>query len=171
MMLRRGRWLGLAYLALAQARTIPGSARDAVRSATALAIDASKFLSGSNETITLTSTAGSPAIVTLDYGHSVEGIPSFEVVSADGEASVLEITYGESRAVLDRYMVSIAAKVDVMHSKVADLGSRTGRFPWQLPWTRIESIVTISLKSVLSRTVLFKEPFATRSSIFHPSAP
>jgi hypothetical protein len=110
-MLRSGRWLGLAYLALAQARTIPESSRDAVRSATALPTDTSKFLSGSSEIITLTSTDGSPAVVTLDYGHSVEGIPSFEVVSADGDASIFEITYGESKAVLDRYLVSITTKV------------------------------------------------------------
>lgn len=50
---------------------------------------------------------GSSAIVILDYGQSVEGIPEFEVLNTTGDTSVFEITYGESRGALDQYMVSV----------------------------------------------------------------
>lgn len=58
--------------------------------------------------IVLSSSATEDGIRVLDYGANVEGIPSFEVVSATGEAPVLEITYSESKAGLDLYMVRYA---------------------------------------------------------------
>lgn len=60
-----------------------------------------------NDTTILTATAGVPAIVTLDYGHSIEGIPTFEVVSVEGDTSVFEITYAESSTALSSYMVRL----------------------------------------------------------------
>ncbi|KAH6643329.1 Six-hairpin glycosidase-like protein [Truncatella angustata] len=62
------------------------------------------FITSTNETTTLVATAASPAIVILDYGHNVEGIPAFEVLNTDGDTSVLEITYAEAGAALNLYM-------------------------------------------------------------------
>ncbi|KAH6879855.1 alpha-L-rhamnosidase [Thelonectria olida] len=61
---------------------------------------------GSKETTTLTSNGTVPSIMLLDFGENVEGFPTFEVVSASGDTSGFEISYGESRAALDLYMVS-----------------------------------------------------------------
>lgn len=68
----------------------------------------SGIITSTNETTILTAKVGEPAIVTLDYGHSIEGIPTFEVVSAEGDTSVFEITYAESLAALSIYMVRLA---------------------------------------------------------------
>lgn len=53
----------------------------------------------------LSSNGSSPAIIVLDYGQDVEGYATFEVVGQSGNTSVFEMTYGETRAVLDLYMV------------------------------------------------------------------
>lgn len=67
---------------------------------------------GSNGTVTLKGTASAPGVVVLDYGANVEGHPTFQVLSATGDTSVLEITYSETRAVLDSfYMASVSLKV------------------------------------------------------------
>ncbi|KAK7912278.1 hypothetical protein PG985_014759, partial [Apiospora marii] len=71
----------------------------------------------SDEVITLDSMSSSaPAIRTLDYGHSVEGIPAFEVLSAEGDTSAFEMTYAESEAALGMYMsdgpLPLAAAMD-----------------------------------------------------------
>lgn len=55
--------------------------------------------------IVLSSVAKGGSILVLDYGANVEGIPSFEVTSATGDTGVFEITYSESKAGLDLYMV------------------------------------------------------------------
>ena len=55
--------------------------------------------------IVLSSTTTQGGIVVLDYGANVEGIPSFEVIHATGDTGVFEITYSESKAGLDLYMV------------------------------------------------------------------
>lgn len=68
--------------------------------------NANEFITVSHGVITLDSRSADPAIHTLDYSHSVDGIPAFEVVSAKGDTSVFEITYGESSAALKMYMVS-----------------------------------------------------------------
>lgn len=71
---------------------------------------------GSNGTVNLDGSASSPAIVILDYGQDVEGFPTFEVVSASGDTSRLEITYSETRIILDSYMsdgpLPLAAAMD-----------------------------------------------------------
>lgn len=56
-------------------------------------------------THTLTATDGNHAVLILDYEHSVEGIPEFVVAGSEGDSSVFEITYAESKAALDNYMV------------------------------------------------------------------
>ncbi|KAK2039476.1 alpha-L-rhamnosidase [Colletotrichum somersetense] len=73
-------------------------------------------LLGSNGTTTLVSDGTAPAVVVLDYGQNVEGHPTFEVVSASGDTSGLEITYAESEAALGSYMsdgpLPLAAAMD-----------------------------------------------------------
>lgn len=62
------------------------------------------FISSSGDVHVLNSN-GTGAVLILDYGNSVEGIPSFEVVSHEGDTSVFEISYGESKTAFDEYMV------------------------------------------------------------------
>lgn len=90
-----------ALVAVVEARPNPGSGKVSPRSTAS----SSELVTATNETTVLTGTSGVPAIVTLDYGHSVEGIPTFEVVSIEGDTSVFEITYAESLAALTTYMV------------------------------------------------------------------
>ncbi|KAH9895388.1 Six-hairpin glycosidase-like protein [Xylariomycetidae sp. FL2044] len=57
-----------------------------------------------------------PAVVVLDYGQNVEGIPTFEIISQEGDTSKFEITYSETKAGLDLYMcdgpLPLAAAMD-----------------------------------------------------------
>ncbi|KAJ4114753.1 hypothetical protein NW768_011307 [Fusarium equiseti] len=57
-----------------------------------------------NDTITLSSNGSKADIVVLDYGYSVEGHPTFEVVSRSGDTSGFELTFAESKAALNSYM-------------------------------------------------------------------
>lgn len=95
----------LALVAVAQARTItlqqPISARD----------DASELITSTSEITTLDATNGSPAVIILDYDWNVEGVPAFEVVSQEGDTSTFEITYAESSAALNTYMVSSGSMI------------------------------------------------------------
>lgn len=103
-MLRPTSWLSLGlYLAsLTQARTILGRQVE-----TAPENDTpAQLITGLDGVVRLDSTSSSPAIVTLDYNRSVEGIPTFEVLTAEGDTSIFEITYGESHGALSNYMVS-----------------------------------------------------------------
>jgi len=59
-----------------------------------------------NDTITLSSDGSKADIVILDYNYSVEGHPTFEVVSRSGDTSGFELTFAESKAALSLYMVS-----------------------------------------------------------------
>lgn len=89
--------LGLSASTLARGWPSPGVRSDS--------LGLSNFITPGEETQTLTATKGSPAVTVLDYGESVEGIPDFEVVHAEGDTSVFEITYAESKAALTEYMV------------------------------------------------------------------
>lgn len=91
-----------ALSAVSQARPNPGPAQVIPRSPAT----SSGLVTSTNETTVLSASADTPRIVTLDYGHAVEGIPSFEVVSVDGDTSAFEVTYGESLAALGTYMVT-----------------------------------------------------------------
>jgi len=66
-----------------------------------------KFLSGSDGIQVLNANATS-SIIILDYGHEVEGIPSFEVLSHQGDTSLFEISYAESLASFSQYMVHVS---------------------------------------------------------------
>ena len=68
----------------------------------------SKFIAGSNGIEILTAN-GTSSVVVLDYGHEVEGIPSFEVLSHVGDTSIFEVSYAESLAAFDMYMVNRCA--------------------------------------------------------------
>lgn len=91
----------IAFLAVVECKLDPGSGKFRPRSTAS----SSGLVTTTNETTVLTATTDAPAIVTLDYGHAVEGIPTFEVVSIEGDTSVFEITYAESLTALDTYMV------------------------------------------------------------------
>lgn len=62
------------------------------------------FVSGSKDVKVLTGNSTN-SVVIIDYGHEVEGTPSFEVLSHEGDTSHLEISYAESLASFDTYMV------------------------------------------------------------------
>ncbi|KAI1337209.1 Six-hairpin glycosidase-like protein [Xylariaceae sp. FL0016] len=74
------------------------------------------ILSPDGGTVSMTSNGSEPDIVVIDYGHNIEGIPTFEVASHSGGTSVLEITYSETQAGLDLYMsdgpLALAAAMD-----------------------------------------------------------
>lgn len=59
----------------------------------------------SNGTTTFSSNGTAASVVVLDFGRNVEGKPTFEVVSASGDTSVFEISYGETEAAFSVYMV------------------------------------------------------------------
>lgn len=103
-----------ALLTVGEARPTEGSGRAVSRSAAV----SSGLVTSTNETTILTATSGAPAIVTLDYGHAIEGIPIFEVVSVEGDTSVFEITYAESLAALNTYMVRLANPGSLLNIEV-----------------------------------------------------
>jgi hypothetical protein len=70
-----------------------------------------KLITGSSGVQTLNASA-TGSIIILDYGHEVEGIPSFEVLDHQGDTSLFEISYAESLASFSQYMVCSAAKPD-----------------------------------------------------------
>lgn len=55
--------------------------------------------------ITIQSDGITPGIVIIDHGTNVGGFPTFQVVSHSGNTSIFEMTYSESRKLLDDYMV------------------------------------------------------------------
>jgi len=56
-------------------------------------------------TFTLQSDGTKPDILIIDHGVNVGGLPTFQVLSRSGDTSVFEVTYSETRALLDNYMV------------------------------------------------------------------
>ncbi|TGO12308.1 hypothetical protein BTUL_0091g00530 [Botrytis tulipae] len=54
--------------------------------------------------ITIQSDGVIPGIVIIDHGANVGGLPTFQVVSHSGDISIFEMTYSESRKLLDDYM-------------------------------------------------------------------
>ena len=63
-----------------------------------------KFVSAATGVQTLTANT-TDSVIIIDYGHEVEGLPSFEVLSLEGDTSHFEISYAESLAAFDTYMV------------------------------------------------------------------
>jgi hypothetical protein len=63
-------------------------------------------LSGST-VFKLSSDGEVPDIMILDYGRDVEGYATFDVTNMFGNTSLFEMSYSETRALLDNYMVSI----------------------------------------------------------------
>ena len=63
-----------------------------------------EFISGSAGLQILTGNT-TRSVVIIDHSHEVEGIPSFEIVSHEGDTSLFEISYAESLASFDQYMV------------------------------------------------------------------
>lgn len=61
-----------------------------------------------NGTFTIKGSKSTPGVIVLDYEANVEGFPTFQVLSAIGDTSGLEITYSESKEVLDNYYMVCA---------------------------------------------------------------
>lgn len=99
-------WVVLPLISLSEARAVLDSAPIPDRPIDLSKSASSDFITLSDGFIVLDSTSAGPAIHTIDYGRSIDGIPAFEVVSTEGDTSVFEITYGESSAALKTYMVS-----------------------------------------------------------------
>jgi hypothetical protein len=53
--------------------------------------------------VTLASDGRTPDVMILDFGQSYEGHPTFEVLSASGDTSRYEVSFGESSAALENY--------------------------------------------------------------------
>lgn len=51
-----------------------------------------------------------PSVIILDYGKDVEGYPTFNVLRRSEKTSVFEISYSETRAMLNFYMVSFGLR-------------------------------------------------------------
>jgi hypothetical protein len=83
----------------------------ATASCSASETSSAKFISGSDGVEILNANAAS-SVVILDYGHEVEGIPSFEVLSHQGDTSLFEISYAESLASFSQHMVCLTARSD-----------------------------------------------------------
>ncbi|KAK6599589.1 alpha-L-rhamnosidase [Botrytis cinerea] len=68
------------------------------------------------DTITIKSDGKTPGVVIIDHGVNVGGLPTFQVVSHSGDTSIFEITYSETRTLLDNYMgdgpLTLAASLD-----------------------------------------------------------
>ena len=131
----------LACLTVAEAAIIPSSrSLHPVQRAN----DSLPAIFGSNDTITLKGTTTAPGVVVLDYGANVEGHPTFEVLSAAGDTSGLEITYSETKAVLDSfYTVSLTPQV--LETNTDPCCRAMVQSLWLQPWTTTESISIMSL--------------------------
>lgn len=57
--------------------------------------------------ITLRSNGSQDDIFIIDHGIEFGGLPTFEVLHHSGDTSGFEMTYSETRALLDKYMVCI----------------------------------------------------------------
>lgn len=152
-----------ALLAVGESRPHAGSGQTLPRSGAV----SSGLITSTNKITVLTAKAGEPAIVTLDYGRAIEGIPTFEVVSIEGDTSVFEITYAESPAALSIYMVRLA-KYNSYYQRLTEIVcSRVmGLCHLQPGWTHIESTATTSQDQGPSPTVSFKAPSVIRNSTF-----
>ncbi|SPO28803.1 related to alpha-L-rhamnosidase C [Ustilago trichophora] len=80
----------------------------------ALALDQVQY--ASIKSIKLKSNGETPDIQIVDFGENFEGHPTFEVVSASGNTSILEVSYAEERTAFDSYMsdgpITMAAAMD-----------------------------------------------------------
>ena len=61
-----------------------------------------------NHVFKLSSNGIMPSVIILDYGKDVEGYPTFNVTRRSGNTSIFEMSYSETRAVLDSHMVSLS---------------------------------------------------------------
>ena len=60
-----------------------------------------------NHVFKLSSNGVTPSVIILDYGKDVEGYPTFNVTRKSGNTSIFEMSYSETRAMLDSHMVSL----------------------------------------------------------------
>lgn len=96
-----------------------------------------------NRTITIKGSRSTPGVIVLDYGANVEGLPTFQVLSATGDTSGLEITYSESREVLDSFYVVITL-IEISSAYTNLMNRAMDLLHWPQQWTPTESIDTTS---------------------------
>ncbi|RWA04357.1 hypothetical protein EKO27_g10754 [Xylaria grammica] len=140
--------------------------------------DRNGLVTGTNETITLSSINGS-GVVILDYGHGVEGIPTFDVVSVHGDTSVFEITYAESLAALDSYMsdgpLVLAGAMDtyrVNRYNILSPGTISNRLiqgAFRYQKLNLSSSGTLVLQNVGARSAVETTPIAELPGSFQSS--
>ncbi|KAI0110934.1 Six-hairpin glycosidase-like protein [Nemania sp. FL0031] len=140
--------------------------------------DTNGLITGTTETITLNSASDS-GVVILDYGHVVEGIPIFDVISVEGDTSVFEITYAESLTALDSYMsdgpLVLAAAMDtyrVNRYSIAKLGTISNRLiqgSFRYQKLNLSSSGTLVLQNVGARSTVDTTPIAELPGSFQSS--
>jgi hypothetical protein len=99
---------------------------------------------GSTNITTLKGNTTAPGVVIFDYGANVEGHPTFEVLSAAGDTSGLEITYSETKAVLDSFY-TVSLTLQVLETYTDPCCRAMVQSLWPQLWTTTESISTMSL--------------------------
>ncbi len=70
------------------------------------------------DTVVLKSDGSTPDVKLIDFGQNYEGHPVFEVVSAYGDTSALEVSYAESSTAFDSYMVRPYLRQPRLHATV-----------------------------------------------------
>jgi hypothetical protein len=133
-----------------------------------LAGDSTTIIFGSNSTITLKGNSTTSEVI-LDYGANVEGFPTFEVISASGDTSGLQVTYSESLPVL---LSSPTVRVSIAYTRVqpANPCRAMAHLDWPPLWIPIESTATTSPGQLPKRTDSSREVFATKGCHFQPQA-
>jgi hypothetical protein len=108
---------------------------------------------GSNHTITLNGNSSSSSATILDYGGNVEGFPTFEVVSASGDTSGLEVTYSETLGVLEDNSNVRIQKIEITQNDTDCCTCRSMALSdWRLPWILTGLTTTTSRKPLHIRT-------------------
>ncbi|KAM0714120.1 hypothetical protein Q7P37_011084 [Cladosporium fusiforme] len=136
------------------------------------------FISISGHVHTMNSNGTSETII-LDYGHSVEGIPSFEVLRSEGDTSIFEISYAESKAAFDDYMsdgpLPLAAAMDTYRvnrynvSCPGVISNRLVQGAFRYQKLNLTSPGTLRLKNVGVHPTTDVTPIADLTGSFHTS--
>ena len=69
-------------------------------------LDGTPIAFDDNTVLKLSSDGITPSVIVLDYGQDVEGYATFDVTRKSGDTSQFEMTYSETRALLNSDMVS-----------------------------------------------------------------
>ncbi|KAJ8130420.1 hypothetical protein O1611_g3211 [Lasiodiplodia mahajangana] len=142
--------------------------------------DTNGLINSTNESIKLDSTNGS-GVVILDYGRVVEGVPTFDIVSVEGDTSVFEITYAESLTALDNYMsdgpLVLAGAMDTYRvnryniTKLGIISNRLIQGSFRYQKLNLSSSGTLVLRNVGAHSTVDTTPIADLPGSFQSSDP